>query len=146
MFSAMSRWCSCQLALLLYCPEDGNEFFLFCRKKRGIRLYFGYEARMGDFGLRRTIASEIMGLLFVESWQLFGVEWRRNPPLDTSCPIAQPGFVAPLQTLLQRRVDLVPEKTVSNPYFIEEIKNAVPSKAPLLPKNFFDQPILTQTK
>ena len=32
------------------------------------------------------------------------------------------GFRESLQTLLQRRVDLVPEKTLSNPYFIEEIK------------------------
>ena len=31
-------------------------------------------------------------------------------------------FKESLQTLLQRRVDLVPEKTLSNPYFIEEIK------------------------
>jgi predicted nucleotidyltransferase len=31
-------------------------------------------------------------------------------------------FKESLQQLFQRRVDLVPEKTLSNPYFIEEIK------------------------
>jgi len=31
-------------------------------------------------------------------------------------------FRESLQKLFQRRVDLVPEKTLSNPYFIEEIK------------------------
>ena len=31
-------------------------------------------------------------------------------------------FRESLQELFQRRVDLVPEKTLSNPYFIEEIK------------------------
>ena len=31
-------------------------------------------------------------------------------------------FKESLQELLERRVDLVPEKTLSNPYFIEEIK------------------------
>ena len=31
-------------------------------------------------------------------------------------------FKESLQELLQRRVDLVPEKNLSNPYFIEEIK------------------------
>ena len=31
-------------------------------------------------------------------------------------------FKESLQTLLQRQVDLVPEKTLSNPYFLEEMK------------------------
>jgi predicted nucleotidyltransferase len=32
------------------------------------------------------------------------------------------GFRESLQKLFQRRIDLVPEKTLSNPYFLKEIK------------------------